>query len=210
MRRAVRPFATVVAAINFFFSIQLLQAQRPSAVYAASLQRKVLETRVRSFVFTCMSGARLNAPLQLFSQGSWFLTTDLASHVKQEGSNDDGTAMVWMMNGHPRALSVWVHDDEFDRSTLACLNVDGVVTRQINEYMPGESEPDLHWIYIHTFLRSHDGHYRSTASYTDWQRRPLPAPRLTSEDRDFIAGERHYTHWQDFDFAAVVDRVRQP
>ncbi len=205
----MRPFTPLLAVIAFFFHISTSQAQRPSMVYAASLQRKVLEPRVQRFVSACMSGSRAAAPLQLFSQGSWFVTTDLASHVKLEGSNDDGTAMVWITNGHPRALSVWVHDDEFDRSTLACLNESGAVTRQINEYMPGESEPDLHWIYIHTFLLSHDGRYRSADSYTDWQRRPMHAPRLTSEDRDFIAGERHYTRWQDFDFAAAVDRAKQ-
>ena len=210
MIRAGCRFAALLAAFAFLLPVHLLHAQRPSSVYASSLQRRVLEPRVREFLSVCMAGGPLGSPLQLFSQGSWFITPDLASHVKQEGNNDDGTAMIWMLKGQPRALSAWVHDDEFDRSMLACLDKKGRVTRQIHEYMPGESEPDLHWIYIHRIVSSPNGSFHSEGHYTDWQRKLIRAPRLTSEDRDFIAGERHYAHWEDFDFARVVDRAQQP
>ncbi len=209
MTLALRPSALGFIALALLFSFPPLFAQRPSVTYALSLQHRVLEPRVRRVLSTCNPGILTQPPVQLFSQGGWFTTSDLALHVRQEGSNDDGTAMVWMIDGHPRALSVWVHDDEFDRSTLACLNEKGIVTRQINEYMPGDSEPDLHWIYIHKFQLAAGGHYQVTGSYTDWQRRAIHAPPLTSEDRDFIAGERRYTRWEDFDFAPTVDRTKQ-
>ncbi len=34
-------------------------------------------------------------------------------------------------------------------------------------------------------------------------------PHLTPEDQDFIAGERVYHKWNDFDFAGLVGRQGQ-
>jgi hypothetical protein len=188
------------------FTTPSLRAQRPSDRYKATVQAGRLEPRVRTFVNACLHKAALPKPVQLYSQGEWFMTPSLPEHMQQQGNNDDGTAQIWLLDGHPRAVSLWVHDDEFDRSTLACLDEKGVVTRQINEYMPGMSEPDLHYIYVHTFTLGPHGKYRATGYYTDWNRVTIHTPKLTSEDRDFIAGERQYVKWNDFDFADALKR----
>ena len=154
----------------------------------------------------CLHRTELPRPVQLYSQGEWFVTPDLPDHMKQQGNNDDGTAEVWRIDGRPRAVSLWVHDDEFDRSTVACLDDKGIVTKQVNEYMPGMSEPELHYIYVHTFTRIAGGKYHASGFYTDWHRFAMPAPKLTSEDRDFIAGERQFEKWNDFDFADALLR----
>jgi hypothetical protein len=177
--------------------------------YQQTVEANRIESRVRAFATACLETERLPKPVQLYAQGAWFVTADLAAHIKEQGSDDDGTAQVWEQQGQPRAVSLWVHDDEFDRSTLACLDNRGVVTRQINEYMPGNSEPDLHWIFVHTFtLEAGKAAYREASYYTDWNRTRIHAPKLTSEDRDFIAGERRYKHWSDFDFARAVAQNR--
>jgi hypothetical protein len=196
----------VLAAFSFFLFRFPLQAQRPSDRYRAAMLAGRTEPQVKAFVASCLGTATLLKPVQLYSQGSWFVTADLAAHMKDQGSDDDGTAQVWEQVHKPRALSLWVHDDEFDRHTLACLNGQGIVTRLINEYMPGLSEPDLHWIYIHTFALTANQQYRSSSKYTDWNGHPIPPPKLTGEDRDFIAGERQYKRWNDFDFAGEYAR----
>jgi hypothetical protein len=197
----------VLAAFFSFFIFRFpLQAQRPSDRYRTAMLAGRTEPQVKAFVASCLGTASSLKPLQLYSQGSWFVATDLAAHMKDQGSDDDGTAQVWELSRKPRALSLWVHDDEFDRHTLACLNDQGLVTRLINEYMPGLSEPDLHWIYIHTFTLVANQQYRSSGRYTDWNGHPISPPKLTSEDRDFIAGERQYKRWTDFDFASALAR----
>jgi hypothetical protein len=183
-----------------------LHAQRPSERYQGVVEAGRLEPRVRAFVSSCLGTEKLPKPVQFYSQGEWFVTPDLASHMKEQGSDDDGTAQVWELDQKPRAVSLWVHDDEFDRSTLACLDKNGVVREQVNEYMPGLSEPDLHWIYVHTFNLQPGGKYNSSGHYTDWNRVAIHPPKLTSEDKDFIAGERQYARWNDFDFAEAMQR----
>ncbi len=202
------PLLASVLLSSFLSVPSFPQSLRPSERYQAMLQRGTLEPRVRSFVSICLHASVLPRPVQFYSQGAWFVTPDLALHIKQDGSDDEGTAQVWEAAGKPRAVSVWIHDDEFDRTTLACLNDAGVVMRQVNAYMPGLSEPDLHWICIHSFIRIPPGRYRLSSRYTDWNSHPIAPPKLTSEDRDFIAGERHYEHWNDFDFADALSRSK--
>ena len=192
----------------FFFQVfpftlsALPSATRPSRQLVAS-------KRALGHLFAaCLGTQKLPKPVQLYSQGAWFVTPDLASHIRQQGNDDDGTAQVWQLNGKPRAVYQWTHDGEFDRNTLACLNENGIVARQINEYMPGLSEPELHYIFIHTFTLAAGGQYRSSSRFTNWNGQPIPAPRLTSEDRDFIAGERRYTKWNDFDLAGALQRAQ--
>ena len=189
----------------FLFAVSL-PAQRPAERYQASIKAGRVEPRVRAFASTCLGTQRLPKAVELYSQGSWFVTPDLAKHIREQGSDDDGTALVWELKSKPRAVSLWTHDDEFDRNTLACLDEGGTVTRQVNAYMPGLSEPDLHYISIHTFSRAAGGQYRVSTRYTDWNGQAIAPPKLTSEDRDFIAGERRYTKWTDFDFADALQR----
>ena len=202
---SLRTSSMIILFLVFLFTSSLL-AQRPSERYKATVQAGRLEPRVRTFVNACLHQTTLPKPVQLYSQGAWFVTPALPDHMQQQGNNDDGIAEVWQLDGHPRAVSLWVHDDEFDRSTLACLNDRGVVTKQINEYMPGMSEPDLHYIYVHSFTLGPNGKYRAAGYYADWNRVAIHAPKLTSEDRDFIAGERQYEKWNDFDFADALKR----
>jgi len=202
-------FRSVFSALLLFSFVASAEAQRPSERFKATLLHGSLEPRVRSFVSSCLGATSIPKPLQMYSQGAWFVTSDLVGHVRQDGYNDDGTAQLWELQGKPRAVSLWVHDDEFDRSTLACLNAGGTVTRQVNEYMPGLSEPNLHWIFVHTLTLEKNGQYRASGHYTDWDRHPIAAPKLTSEDQDFIAGERQFHQWKDFDFVSAVERYRQ-
>jgi len=203
----LRHIPVLTAFLFLLFSISL-RAQRPSQRYQATIEAGKLEPRVRAFVAACLHTEKLPKPVQLYSQGGWFVTPDLATHIKDQGSDDDGTAQVWSIDSKPRAVSLWVHDDEFDRSTLACLDDKGTVTRQVNEYMPGTSEPDLHWISIHSFTLAANGKSQMSSRYTDWDGHPMVTPGLTSEDRDFIAGERRYAKWSDFDFAGALARDR--
>jgi hypothetical protein len=195
--------------LSFLFFQPTLHAQRPSERYKSTIEAGRLEPRVKSFVAACLGTNRLPKAIELYSQGEWFVVPDLAMHMKEEATDDVGTAQVWEQSGK-RAVSVWTHDDEFDRNTVACVDVAGIVTRQVNEYMPGLSEPSFHWISIRTFVRGADGKYRTSERYTDWNGNPIPAPKLNSEDRDFIAGERRYTTWKDFDFASVLERSTKP
>ncbi len=198
----------VLTFISFLFLFSsFLHAQRPSERYQSLARVGRVEPHVKAFVSACLQTKALPGPVQLFSQGAWYATPDLAQHMKEQGADDDGTALVWPGNGKPKAVSQWVHDDEFDRHTLACMNSAGVVTHFINEYMPGLSEPDLHWIYVHSFVLTAGGKFQARGRYTDWNGRTIAAPKLTSEDRDFIAGERQYTRWSDFDFASAFERT---
>ncbi len=205
-RNPVSSTRALTALFFFILSAVALHAQRPSGRYKATLQSGRLEPRVRNFVSACLHQTALPKAIGLYSQGAWFVTPDLSDHVKQQGNNDDGTAQVWQVDGKPRAISLWVHDDEFDRSTVACLDDKGVVIKQVNEYMPGMSEPDLHYIYVHTFTLGPNGKYHAVGYYTDWNRVAIHAPKLTTEDHDFIAGERQYEKLNDFDFADALKR----
>ena len=207
MTRCSRVLSMAPSLLLLFSGISLY-AQRPSERYQAITTAGRIEARARAFVAACLGTQKLPKPVQLYSQGAWFVTPDLASHIRQQGNDDDGTAQVWQLNGKPRAVYQWTHDGEFDRNTLACLNENGIVARQINEYMPGLSEPELHYIFIHTFTLAAGGQYRSSSRFTNWNGQPIPAPRLTSEDRDFIAGERRYTKWNDFDLAGALQRAQ--
>lgn len=198
------PVLTVVF-FSFFF-LSHLQAQRPSQQFKSTLIAGRIEPKVRAFVSSCLGSDKLPKPTELYSQGAWFVTPSLASHLKDQGADDSGNAQIWEHRGKEKAISIWVHDDEFDRHILACINSAGTVTRLVNEYMPGLSEPDLHWIYIRTYTLAPDHKYRASSRYTDWNRHSIPPPKLTSEDRDFIAGERRYTGWSDFDFSGAYDQ----
>ncbi len=202
--RRLRPILLYVTVVVSFTST--LYAQRPYDTYLATARRGGTEARVRSFVEACTGGA-MRRPEAFYAQGGWFRTDDLAAQLRSGGPEDEATAEVWRVGGKPRAVYQWTHDGEFDRDTLACLDAQGSVTHSVSRYMPGASEPDQRWIYVHTLDRNRmTGQMISHGRFTDWQGRPRGKPHLTSEDQDFIAGERVYRKWADFDFSGVAGK----
>ena len=116
--------------------------------------------------------------------------------------------MVWKLKDLPRAVYQWNHDGEFNRDVVACLDASGKVTRSESQYTPGDSEPDQRWIYIHTLTTAghHEATFKARAVSPTGRDIPMGRPHLTPEDQDFIAGERVYHAWTDFDFAGLVGK----
>lgn len=181
-----------------------LYAQRPYDAYLAAMKRGVIEPHVHAFVAKCIGGTTAR-PRGFYSQGGWFATDNLPSHMRDAGADVDATAYVWTVSGKPRAVYLWTHDNEFDRDLLACMDASGKVTHSITGYMPGRSEPHQHWILIHTLdWNPRTSQYAAHVRFTDWQGRPMGRPHMSSEDQDFIAGERIIHKWSDFDFAHLL------
>jgi hypothetical protein len=166
-----------------------------------------------AYVTRCL-GAAPSRPVELYARGGWYLTDDVRQHLREHEGNVEAIAMVWKLAEQPRAVYQWNHDGEFNRDVVACLDSKGKVTRSESQYTPGNSEPDQRWIYIHSLSTAgHAGKLIGSGRFTDRQGHPMGRPHLTPEDQDFIAGERVYHEWADFDFARVVDAqtsVRQP
>jgi hypothetical protein len=157
-----------------------------------------------SYVSRCLGVAPLR-PVELYARGGWYITEDLREQLRERGGNIEGIAMVWKLKDLPRAVYQWNHDGEFNRDVVACLDASGKVTRSESQYTPGDSEPDQRWIYIHTLTtNAHHGNLVGSGRFTDRQGHPRGKPHLTPEDQDFIAGERVYHTWTDFDFAGLV------
>jgi hypothetical protein len=179
-------------------------AQRPYDNYLAATKRGIIENRVQSFVSGCIGGTAPR-PQGFYSQAGWFASDNLPAQVRDNGADDDATAWVWMAGTKPRAVYQWTHDSEFDRDVLACVDGEGRVTRAVSRYMPGTSEPKQHWIFIHALdLNQRTGQFTSHGRFTDWQGTPMGTPHMSTEDKDFLAGERVLRKWSDFDFAHLV------
>ena len=199
-------FHSLLLVAGIFVCAVPLFAQRPYDVYVAATKRGVLEPQVHAFVAKCIGGTTAR-PRGFYSQGGWFATDNLPSQMRDDGANNDATAYVWMVGGKPRAVYQWTHDNEFDRDVLACMDPSGKVTHSISGYMPGTSEPKQHWILIHTLdWNPRTSQYTAHARFTDWQGRPMGRPHMSSEDQDFIAGERVIHKWSDFDFAHLAEK----
>ena len=157
-----------------------------------------------SYVSRCLGQAPPH-PIQLYARGGWFVTDDLRRELLERQGDVEGIALVWKLRDLPRAVYQWNHDGEFDRDVVACLDSAGKVTRSESQYTPGDSEPDQRWIYVHALTTAgHHGSLQGSGRFTDRQGHPRGRPHLTQEDQDFIAGERVYHAWTDFDFAGLV------
>ena len=157
-----------------------------------------------SYVSRCISGTPTR-PVELYARGGWYTTDDLREQLRERNGDIEGIAMVWKLKELPRAVYQWNHDGEFNRSVVACLDTSGRVTRSESQYTPGDSEPNQRWIYIHTLTaNAHHASLMSSGRFTDRQGHPRGKPQLSSEDQDFIAGERVYHKWTDFDFAGLA------
>jgi hypothetical protein len=157
-----------------------------------------------SYVARCL-GVMPPRPVELYARGGWYITDDLRHQLRERKGDIEGIAMVWKLKELPRAVYQWNHDGEFDRNVVACLDTSGKVTRSESQYTPGDSEPDQRWVYIHTLTTAgHHGNLQGSGRFTDRQGQPQGRPHLTEEDQDFIAGERVYHVWTDFDFAGLL------
>jgi hypothetical protein len=157
-----------------------------------------------SYVSKCL-GVAPPRPVELYSRGGWYITDDLRAQLHERQGDIEGIAMVWKLKEFPRAVYQWNHDGEFNRNVVACLADSGKVTRAESRYTPGDSEPNQRWVYIHTLMTAgHQGNLQGSGRFTDRQGHPQGRPHLTQEDQDFIAGERVYHRWTDFDFAGMV------
>ena len=156
-----------------------------------------------AYITACV-GAAPSRPAQFYARGGWYVTDDLRQQMQERGGNIEGIALVWKLGNHPRAVYQWNHDDEFNRDVIACLEPAGKVVRSQSRYTPGDSEPDQHWIYIHSLVsNANHGALRGSGRFTDAQGHPIGRPHLSTEDQDFIAGERIFHDWNDFDFAGL-------
>jgi hypothetical protein len=162
-----------------------------------------------SYVSRCL-GQAPPRPVELYARGGWYVTEDLRQQVQERQGNLEGLALVWKLRDLPRAVYQWNHDGEFNRDVVACIDAAGKVIRSESQYTPGESEPDQRWVYVHTLTTAgHHGNLQGSGRFTDRQGHPRGRPHLTQEDQDFIAGERVYRAWTDFDFAGLVGKQEQ-
>jgi hypothetical protein len=157
-----------------------------------------------NYISKCL-GVAPPRPVELYSRGGWYVTEDLREQLRERQGDIDGIAMVWKLRNQPRAVYQWNHDGEFNRDVVVCLDAEGKVIRSESKYTPGDSEPNQRWVYVHTLTTAgHHGLLHGSGRFTDRQGFPQGHPHLTQEDQDFIAGERVYYKWNDFDFAALV------
>ena len=180
----------------------LAAAQVPG--FSTGLRYGLPDKATLSYVSRCLAVA-LPRPVELYARGGWYITDDLREQLRPREGDIEGIAMVWKLKDLPRAVYQWNHDGEFNRNVIACLDTSGKVRRSESQYTPGDSEPDQRWIYIHTLAAAgHPGNLQDSGRFTDRQGHPRGRPHLTPEDQDFIAGERVYHTWTDFDFASLV------
>jgi hypothetical protein len=163
-----------------------------------------------SYVAGCLGGAPPR-PTELYSRGGWFVTDDLREQMREHSGNLEGVALVWMHRArsgvYPAAVYQWIHDLEFNRDVVACLDAQGKVTREESRYTPADAGRKQHWTYLHSLAANphQGGALHGSGRFLDAQGRPMGRPHLSTEDEDFIAGERAFHDWKDFDFSRLVD-----
>ncbi|HEX6773666.1 MAG TPA: hypothetical protein VF126_16655 [Acidobacteriaceae bacterium] len=194
--------ASATAAVLVVFGSITLRAQ--TAGSGTGLRYGLPDKATLSYVSRCLH-ATPPRPVELYSRGGWYVTDDLREQFHERRPDIEAVAMVWRLKSLPRAVYQWNHDGEFNRDVVACVDTGGKVVRSESRYTPGDSEPDQRWIYVHTITApSQTAKVEGAGRFTDREGRPIGRPHLTSEDQDFIAGERVYRKWTDFDFAGLV------
>jgi hypothetical protein len=205
MRR--RHAAAIVVATLAAVSFHVAFGQIPGS--GTGLLHGLPDKDALNYIGSCLGQAHPR-PVELYSRGGWYITDDLQREIYERRGHIEGIAMVWKLRDLPRAVYQWNHDGEFNRDVLACLDPSGKVTRSESQYTPGDSEPDQRWVYVHTLTTAgHGGTLQGSGRFTDRQGHPRGRPHLNQEDQDFIAGERIYRAWTDFDFAALVGAQRR-
>ncbi len=184
------------------------QTTMPFNRYLASL-RTGGDARANAFARNCIGAAYPKAKREvLYTEGeAWIKTPDLLAALGGYDTGDANTAEVWLVNGTPRAVYLWEVDLEYQRDSLFCIAPNGdEITHALSRFFPSASgEPREHWIYIHSVKPGpHVNVWVSTDYYEDKAGKRLDHPELSAEDKDFIAGERPYKYWNDFDFAEQI------
>jgi hypothetical protein len=202
-----RSYYLLAAAAAVLPAACTLAAQVPGS--GTGLRHGLPDKAAMNYVSRCLGQAPPH-PVQLYARGGWYVTEDLRQQLLERQGNMEGLAMVWKLKDLPRAVYQWNHDGEFNRDVIACLDASGKVIRSESQYTPGNSEPDQRWIYVHSLTTAgHHGNLQGSGRFTDRQGHPRGRPHLTQEDQDFIAGERVYRAWTDFDFAGLVGKQEQ-
>ena len=175
--------------------------------YIAEVRANQVDPRLSAFARGCVAGTVRPEKIYLYTvQNSWLLTNTMISAFVDYTTGDANTAEVWKYDGVPRVVYRWEVDMEYERDTLFCLNTEGEVTRSVSRFFPSSSgEPREHWIYVRTVKRgSRENMWDSIGIYEDAHGTRLSNPEVSSEDHDFIRGERAYHYWNEFDFAVLV------
>jgi hypothetical protein len=196
------PADWLLAAAVLLPATGVLAAQTPGS--GTGLRYGLPDKATLSYVSRCLGQAPPH-PVELYARGGWYVTDNLRQAIYERQGDVEGIAMVWKLKDLPRAVYQWNHDGEFNRNVVACLDPAGKVIRAESQYTPGDSEPNQRWVYIHTLnTTGHNGTLMGSGRFTDRDGHPRGRPHLTQEDQDFIAGERVYHAWTDFDFAAQI------
>lgn len=183
------------------------QSDAPFNRYLATAESGKPDARVAAFARSC-DDTEIKPVRKFFytEQNDWLPAKDLHFAFAGYDTGDANTAEVWEYVGIPRVIYLWEVDLEYQRDTLFCLNKTGDITKAVSRFFPSESgEPREHWIYIHTVKPGQRVNlWESLGVYEDARGKHLDKPELSSEDRDFIAGERSYHYLNDFDFASLL------
>jgi hypothetical protein len=183
------------------------QSTGPFDRYLAANKTGVVDARVSAFAHTCIDSPAKPKKIYLYTeQNSWLTTPSIHSAFASYDVGDANSAEVWFYGGHPRVVYLWEVDLEYERDTLFCMDEKGEVTRAVSRFFPSASgEPREHWIYVHTVKPSlRVNQWESMGVYQDARGNRLGKPEVSTEDHDFIAGERTYRYFHDFDFASEV------
>jgi hypothetical protein len=193
----------VLSVVPFSFA----QSTAPFNRYLALAEAGKTDPRVESFARACVTGA--SKPERSFFytvQNDWLPVNDLHSAFATYVTGHANTAAVWQYDGIPRVVYLWEVDMEYQRDTLFCLNKAGDVTKSISRFFPSQSgEPRERWTYVRTMRPGqHSNTWQTIGVYEDEHGKRMVDPDLSSEDKDFIKGERVYHYWNDFDFADTL------
>jgi hypothetical protein len=197
-----------LAIFHFLIPCQVAaQSTAPFNRYLANVESSKQDPRITAFVHAC-SDTEIKPVTKFFytEQNDWLPAKDLHFAFAGYQTGDANTAEVWQFAGVTRVVYLWEVDLEYQRDTLFCLNKTGDVTRAVSRFFPSQSgEPREHWIYVHTTKPgAHVNMWESLGNYEDTHGKHLDKPELSTEDRDFIAGERAYHYLNDFDFTPLL------
>ena len=204
MKRAAISLSTLVISYAC-----LAQSAAPFNQYLELAKAGKVDARVETFAHACVKGdIKPGRKFFYTAQSNWLPTNDLHLVFAGYVTGDANTSEVWQYGGVPRVVYLWEVDLEYQRDTLFCLNKAGDVTKSVSRFFPSQSgEPREHWVYVRTTRPGqHDSTWQTVGVYQDESGKRLANPDLSSEDKDFIKGERVVHYWNDFDFAGLLDQ----
>jgi len=185
------------------------QSTAPFNSYLALVEAGKVDARVETFARSCANNEIKPARKFFYTeQSNWLPAKDIHFAFAGYVTGVANTAEVWEYAGVPRVVYLWEVDLEYQRDTMFCLNKAGDVTKSISRFFPSQSgEPREHWTYVRTTRPGqHDNTWQTVGVYEDERGKRMVNPDLSSEDKDFIKGERVVHYWNDFDFAGLLDQ----